>query len=260
MESRFVTVAGSRIHYHESGNGSPVVLVHGNFGSSRWWERTMDIPGHRALALDLPNFGHSDRLEIADIDAYAEHLGAFIDALGLGAPALVGHSLGGSVVMALAQRRPGICGPLVLVDSAPPGGLVTAESHYPILERCRTDRGLLRMSLAAVAPSMDDPAFLDALVDDASLMAPIAFSGNARSLAARDGAAAAPALAAFGKPVLVVWGKRDALVTETMARETAAAFPGAELRALDGVGHSVMAEAPGLFVEILSSFLETAKS
>ena len=54
---------------------------------------------------------------------------------------------------------------------------------------------------------------------------------------------------------LGVWGRKDVIVTEAMARETAQAFPGARLVILDEVGHSVVAEDPEGFVKILSGFI-----
>ena len=82
------------------------------------------------------------------------------------------------------------------------------------------------------------PAFLDELTEDAMAMAPHAFSGNARALARFDYTGRA---GAYTGPVMVVWGRKDSIITEAMARETAAAYRGSRLLVLDSVGHSVMA-------------------
>jgi branched-chain amino acid transport system permease protein len=253
MDGKTVSVMGKELHYVENGSGSPVVLVHGNTGSSRWWGGIMDLPGHRVIALDLPNFGRSDALEVADIDVYADHLAAFIAALGLVRPAVVGHSLGGAVVMSMAARNPELAAAVVLVDSGSPAGLKTPEEHYPYIEMFRTNRAMMRQALAAVAPTMKDDALLDVLTDDAMRMAPIAFSGNARALERFNYVGRA---GAFKGPVLVIWGRKDSIITEAMARETAAEYPDASLEILEGVGHSVMVEAPGELLRLLSGFLE----
>lgn len=253
MESKTIAVMGRNMRYVESGTGTPVVLVHGNTGSSLWWSRVMDLPGFRAVAPDLPNFGRSEPIETADIDAYADRLAAFIRALGLERPVVVGHSLGGAVVMAMAARDPGLARAIVLVDGASPAGLRTPEEHYPVIELYKTDRALMRRALSAVAPALRDDAFLDALADDAMLMAPHAFAGNARALERFDYRGRA---GAFTGPVLVLWGRRDVIITEAMARDTAAAYGDSRLVVFENAGHSAMVEAPSDFKAALLEFLK----
>jgi pimeloyl-ACP methyl ester carboxylesterase len=253
MQGKRVEVAGKRIFYVERGAGLDLVLVHGNVGSHRWYERTMEVPGCRVLALDLPNFGASDPLGAeADLDRYADAVAGFIAALRLDRPVLVGHSLGGAVAISLAARYANTIRSIVLVDGAAPSGLATPEERYPAIERMSVDRAFLAKALAPVVPTLNDPAFFERLVDDASRMAKEAFVGNARALARFDYRGRC---ASFGGPVLVLWGRLDPIVREEMARETAAAFPRAKLEILEGVGHSVMAEDPARFVGLLRAFL-----
>jgi branched-chain amino acid transport system permease protein len=252
LDGKSIEVNGCDMFYVECGQGRPVVLVHGNTGSSRWWSKVMDLDGCRVLAPELPNFGRSGRLDVADIDVYADYLGAFVDTLGLEKPVLVGHSLGGAVVMSLAARRPELAAALVLIDGAAPGGLRTPEERYPIIELYRTNRDFMRKALAAVTPTLRDEAWLDELADDAMLMAPHAYAGNARALERFD---YRDRTSGFTAPVLVLWGRRDIIITEAMARETAAAYPAARLEILDDVGHSVMVEDPGRFKVLLSTFI-----
>ncbi len=261
MEAKTVTVRGRRIFYREAGSGYPVLLVHGNLGSSLWWTRIAGVPGARLVALDLPNFGNSDRLESSeapgssDIDLYADYLIAFAETLGLSRPVLVGHSLGGAVAISALVRRPELWAGAVLVDSAPPSGLTTPESHYPVIERFKTDRPLLRSALAGVCPAMNDPAFLDELTGEALRMNSESFPGNARALARFDRSGEC---GAYRGPVTVVWGRKDAIVTEAMARATAQAFPRGSLQILENVGHSAMVEDPEAFREILLRALRKA--
>jgi len=237
----------------EHGTGRPVILVHGNTGSSRWWSQVMDMAGYRMIAPDLPNFGRSDQLDVADIDVYADHLAGFISALGLETPIVVGHSLGGAVVMSMAARRPELAKAIVLVDSAAPAGLKTPEEHYPYIELFRTNRDMMRQALAGVAPTMRNVALLDSLTDDAMKMAPLAFAGNARALERFNYTGRA---GAFTGPVMVLWGRKDSIVTEAMATQTAAAYSNARLEVIDTVGHSVMVEDPERFRTLLAEFLK----
>jgi pimeloyl-ACP methyl ester carboxylesterase len=252
MKEASIKAGPATIHYVEEGEGIPLLLVHGNTGSSRWFERTMTVPGCRVLALDLPNFGRSSALEgEVDIDRYADAVAAFSAALGLDRPVLLGHSLGGAVAISLAARHPLMWRRLVLVDSAAPSGLVTPKERHPIIEAWRTNRNALAQVLKFVVPTLKDEAFFSRLVDDAMLMAPPAWIGNAEALSRFDYRGRCGAYAA---PVLVLWGKLDALVTEAMANETAKAFPDARFEAIEGVGHSLMAEDPARFVELVGAF------
>lgn len=253
MDGKTVEVLGRKMYYVESGAGTPIVLVHGNTASSAWWSLVMDMPGHRVIAPDLPNFGRSDPLDVADIDVYADHLAVFITALGLDAPVVVGHSLGGAVVMSMAVRRPELARAIVLVDSAAPAGLKTPEEHYPYIELFRTKRDMMRQALAAVTPTMKNDALLDRLTDDAMKMAPLAFAGNARALERFNYVGKA---GAFKGPVLVLWGRKDSIITEAMAKDTAAAYRNSRLEVIDGVGHSVMVEDPKTFQATLAEFLK----
>jgi branched-chain amino acid transport system permease protein len=251
----YVEAGGWKIFFREQGSGEPLLYVHGNTGSLRWFEGVMDLPGRRVIALDMPNFGRSDALGApADIGAYADAVAAFMDALGLRGIPVVGHSLGGAVVQCLACRRPELASAILLVDPAPPSGLVTPEERYASIGLFRTSRDLLAASLEAVAPSLRDKGRLSPLVDDALLMASDAFEGNARALARFDCKAST---GAYRGKVLVLRGGKDSIVTSAMAEETAASFPGARLEILEGVGHSVMVEDPDRFIGIVKTFIES---
>lgn len=252
-----VDVAGRRLAYQQAGDGRPVILVHGNFASKRWFRGLLEAPpaGARLLALDLPNFGDSDALGAPiTIGAYAAAVGAFARALDLTSPVLVGHSLGGAVALAAAAETPEAWAALVLVDGSAPDGLVTPEAHYPLLEMFRGNAPALTQALAPLLAS-HRPDDFDDLVADGVRMHPDAFAGNARALADLD---LAPRLPAYGGDVLVLRGGLDPLITADMASATAAAFTGARRVALetwDDVGHSPATEAPARFAARLADLL-----
>lgn len=253
-----VVVDERRIAYVEAGAGVPIVLVHGNFASKRWFRELLQAPpvGARLLALDLPNFGDSDALDAPlTIAAYADAVRGFARALDLETPVLVGHSLGGAVAQTAVADAPDAWAALVLVDASAPEGLTTPEAHYPLLEAFRGQAELLAQALAPMLSSRQPDDF-DALVADALRMHPDAFSGNARAL---DGLDLAPRLAAFRGPVVVVRGALDPLITDAMAQATAAAFTGArsvELETWEGVGHSPATEDPERFAARLDALLQ----
>jgi branched-chain amino acid transport system permease protein len=258
MYTSSIDINGIRISYNTCGSGAPVLLIHGNTGSKVWFEPVMqpemEIPGVHTIAPDIPNFGDSDRLDRADIDLYADYIRDFIKKLeGVVPPvAVVGHSLGGAVAIALALRNPELVSKLMLVDSAPLDGLKTPEKHYPVIEQYKQNRELLSQALKAVMPTMDDEEFLQRLSAEGMKMNPIAFTGNARALAHFDYTGRGKE---FEKPVFVVAGEQDVLINRDMAQATADAFPNARMKMLAGVGHSVMVEAPQTFRDLVREFL-----
>lgn len=256
MVDSFVSVDGLSLAYVEEGEGAPILYVHGNTGSKRWFERVMRLPGHRVIAVDMPNFGFSDPLAgTVDLDRYADVVAAFVKAKGIDRPILVGHSLGGAVAISLVSRYPALWRGLILVDSGPPSGLVTPEDRHPLIEMMRQNPAFLAQALKAVVPTLADEAFFQALVADASRMASPAWVGNAIALSRFDYRGKC---SSFEGPALVLWGRKDVIVTEPMARETAEAFPNARLEILEGVGHSVMVEDPGLFLRLVADFAAAA--
>ncbi len=252
MESKTVSVRGVTISYLEEGSGTQDVLyIHGNTGCNLWFEKVMSQEGCRVIAPDMPNFGESDHIDTADIDLYAEYMADFCSALGLDKPMVVGHSLGGGVAMSLAVHHPACVGSLMLVDSCAPGGLHTPEEHYAAIALFRTNRDVLLQGLAATMPALNEPEFLDRLVDAGMKMNGIAFEGNARAL---DAFSVEGETSSFTGPVLVVHGARDIIITNDMAQETANAFPDGTAVFLEDVGHSVMVEDPDTFTRLLQEF------
>ena len=252
MTEAFVTVMGLSIHYRAAGEGKPLVYVHGNTGSSLWFSKVMDVPGFKTYAPDLPNFGRSDPMPgPVEIGRYADYLKGFMDALGLGPSLVIAHSLGGAVAQALAISHPENLSGLVLVDSSSPTGLQTPVDRHPLIEAMRQDKAFLAKALAGTVPTLKDSDFFQSLVDEAARMGAPAWIGNAEALSVFDVSARTRS---FAKPVLVLWGRSDYIVTEVMARQTAEAYPGAELQILDGVGHSVIVEDPERFLGILARF------
>ena len=141
-QGAFVTVEGVRLHYVSRGNGQPVVLIHGDGGSVYDW--TMSIldrvaQDHRAIAFDRPGFGYSERPpDGASPFVQARLIHWAVEALGLKAPIVVGHSRGGNVALAYALTYPADVAGVVTLAAAPHGGQVALHNcsafHYPALD------------------------------------------------------------------------------------------------------------------------------
>ncbi len=95
-----VTLQSELIHYEVLGRGRPLIFLHGWVGSWRYWVPTMQAAsmGYRAYALDLWGFGDTaKRPEMYSLEKQVDLLNSFLDALGIGRIAIIGHGLGAVV-------------------------------------------------------------------------------------------------------------------------------------------------------------------
>lgn len=228
------------------------MLLHGSYASSRWWTYfCAALPEEvYAIAPDLRGCGQSDKPDAGyTIAEQADDLAALLDALHLDSCHLMAHSSSGAIAIEFALEQPHRLDTLTLVDTVPVEGVFTPLDGYLVLEQMRSDRDLLRTALRTLMPTApidgDHPEllrFFETLVDDASQMAPAAFTEIARALAQWNRFGDARRLTL---PTLLVWGERDAIVDRAATTRTLIAIPGAaNLEILRGVGHSPMIENP----------------
>ncbi|MBW1758178.1 MAG: alpha/beta fold hydrolase, partial [Deltaproteobacteria bacterium] len=129
--SHHVTIQNLRLHYTEAGEGDPILLLHGFPTSSHLYRNILPqlAKTHRAIALDLPGYGLSDKpLDVRyDYDFYTDVLNSFLDALGIGETNLVVHDLGGPVGLYWAIQNPGRVPKLVILNT-----LVYPETSWAV--------------------------------------------------------------------------------------------------------------------------------
>jgi len=122
LSEHVITVDDVKLHYVESGSGPAVVLIHGNPGYAGDFESgAIDALSdrHRVIAIDRPGHGESDRAANADtVEEQAELLHHELSALKITRPILVGHSWGGSLVLAYALAYPDDISGMVLIAPA----------------------------------------------------------------------------------------------------------------------------------------------
>jgi len=106
----YLSINGRRVHYRRAGKGPPLLMVHQSPRSSSEYEPLMQEWGARftCIAPDLPGFGHSEPLGIANltIEDIADSLMAFVDALGIGPVPAYGFHTGAIVLMSAVRRFP----------------------------------------------------------------------------------------------------------------------------------------------------------
>jgi pimeloyl-ACP methyl ester carboxylesterase len=160
IESKIVPTNRLKMHILSCGpdSGTPVLFVHGNGSSATFWEETMlALPaGFRGIALDLRGYGDTEPLPVDATLGMADMVAdihALVQALGLGQFHLVGHSMGGGIVMKYAIAHPADLRSITLVDTMSPygyGGSKGADGA---------------MTYDDGAPSGINPDFVQALAD-----------------------------------------------------------------------------------------------
>lgn len=258
-KGRFLTVDGIRLHYTDRGEGSPVVLIHGNAVSGDDWETSLISPilsrSHRVVAFDRPGFGHSDRPRGRSwtADAQADLLHAALRRLGVERPVLVGHSWGTLAALAMAERHSSDVAGLVLVsgyyfESMQLDALQAGVGVSPVLG------DLLRNTIVPVLGWLQTP-FLKRILFDPAPVPPRFHKAYSPAMALRpsqlratfgDGALMIPGVSRLRPhyrelrlPVVILAGDGDKVVALGQAERLQAALPHASLRIVRGAGHMV---------------------
>ena len=134
-EAKYVDIGNDlKIHYHDYGEGTPVIFVHGSGpGASGWSNFKGNYPamvdaGYRTLVPDLPGYGYSSKPEDAQytLDFMVAALEGFVEALQLQDCILIGNSMGGAVCIRFSVNNPKLVKKLVLMA---PGGLEKREVY-----------------------------------------------------------------------------------------------------------------------------------
>ena len=253
---RFLTVAGTRLHYvdlgRDSGGAPPIVLIHGNPGAIEDFDRLIPVlaTSHRVIALDRPGHGYSDRPDVqaATPLAQARQLHAALEQLGVHRPILVGHSWGGALALAYALEFPNDAAGLALLgtraypDPEPPDALyvqlrrpvigpLLRHTLVPIFGRGTLEArfaaayrpdSLQRDHLAVAQALWMRPGELGATVWDTFLL-----QGEAGEMARR--------YSTVGVPVMLLVGDQDALLPES--QQLADQLPNAWIQVLASTGH-----------------------
>jgi pyruvate dehydrogenase E2 component (dihydrolipoamide acetyltransferase) len=246
-----VDVGGRTIAYATLGaahNGDPIVLVHGYGGDKNSWLFVQEPLAANAVvhAIDLPGHGASGK-DVGDgsLSTLAGAVLGFLDALDIRRAHLVGHSLGGAVVAAVAATAPDRVRSLTLV--APAGFGADADAGYLRGFADAASRRELKPQLGKLFA--DESQVTRQLVDD--LLKYKRLDGVDQALKTLVGtlldgdrqAIDTPALLARSTvPAVIVWGRADRVLPAAGAD---AAGDRAEVRLVDNAGHMVHMEAPG---------------
>jgi len=278
LQDRHVDASdGRRIHVVETGDGPPLVLLHGAGAPGLFFLPLLErLERVRAIAVDRPGRGLSDPVDFP-LHGYRQAVVAWVDglldALGLDAAGLLGHSGGGLWALWYALARPDRVRRLVLLGAAPALPGTTMPLPFRVLVMPGIGRLLQRipstptsvMQFARLVAGegetiVDHPELVDLLVaGDNDPVAAVADRGEVRAIAAphrwRPGArVSADELRQLAVVTLLLWGDHDPFGDAAVARATARAIPDARLELLPA-GHGPWLGHPDRVAELVSEFV-----
>jgi len=269
--SGIMSIEGTDLHYRQWGEESAegVLLVHGFSGSTFSWRFTapaLAADGYRVIAVDLPGFGLSERdLSFTPTAAKrAELLWPLLESLDSGSIwHLVGHSMGGGVVAAMALQRPEQVQSVTLAAGAIPAagrGRTSWVFHYPPLGRSvrhlatrvflteeNVERALASAYGRVPTKYEFEGYYRPLLIKDSDAALVKMLKTRERNLMSE--------LEDFQKPVLLIWGEEDAWVQLEEGYKLLSLLQNSELVVLAGEGHCPMETAPQEFNDFLLKFL-----
>ena len=256
------------------GDGPPIALFHGWADSADTWRQALALigrHGRRAIAVDLPGFGAADPLDdgpiLPQLDEFALAAVRYLRGPGNEPVVTTGNSLGGCVVLRLAQRHPAHLAGVVPVA---PAGLEMSRLLY-LVQRDPVIRSLLALPTpvpaavlrGAVARLYLQLGFAAPASIDRELVSAFTWHHRRRSDVARYLESLRRLIPELREPfeperisvpLLLVWGDRDRLLFHRGAERILNAVPGSRLELFEGVGHCPQVEAPERFTELLLEF------
>jgi esterase len=240
------------LEYTVVGEGPPIVILHGLFGSARNWSSFAKslAETHQVYALDLRNHGTSPWSPAMSYREMAEDVRGFMVRHDLAGAAVLGHSMGGKTAMVLALDHGDMVGALCVVDIAP---VAYGHTHLPFIEAMRavdlggaTRRSQVNEQLKS---AIEDPMLRNFLLQNLVLTAgALAWRINLAALAANmDALIGFPSEAEeqrYGGPSLFAAGAKSDYVRPDNQGVIQRLFPSAEIHVIPEAGHWVHAEQP----------------
>ncbi|MBI5309486.1 MAG: alpha/beta fold hydrolase [Actinobacteria bacterium] len=275
VQIREVNLHGHKVSYRIAGSGPAVMLVHGIAGSGETWTDTMErLADHYTLiAPDLPGHGVSDK-PVGDysLGSLASMLRDLLVTIGIERATMVGHSLGGGVVMQFVYQFPQRCDRLVLVSSGglgsdvnlllraaclPGADLFLAATAGPLAKtgsivggalgrlgwRPGSDLEEISRGFASLADTETRKAFLHTLKSVVGIEGQRVNASDRLYLASEI-------------PTLLISGERDPIIPADHASEAHKLMPGSKLVIFPAAGHMPYIDQPADFARVMRDFMD----
>jgi pimeloyl-ACP methyl ester carboxylesterase len=261
-ESSILALDDGDVHVCQDGphDAPALVLIHGSASSARSWDALVPLltGSHRVIRIDLLGHGRSakpDGHSYATPDQ-ARRVGQALDRLGVEHAMFVGHSSGGVVATALAERRPDLVTALVLINTGPSldafiaaGSAAIDPAQWPPTDEQIRQFASTGFSRVGYQIPQQLLAEVRAMTYHTLTMTMQATNHYLKQQALPE------RLAVLGKPLLVIFGEDDRRWRSSSAADYRA-VPGARVELLPGLGHSPILEDPQRTATPLLAFAE----
>ena len=239
------------VHYEALGRGRPIVFLHGWVGSWRYWINAMQVAStsYRAYAIDLFGFGDTTRDPLRySLDKQAELIKKFLDEMGIGKVALVGHGLGALVGFSFINQSPASVDRIMAINCPLDYDSINARMRTaPMPELVEWLAGRTPEATSALSDaSKADPSAVSASM--AGLQADNLFA-KVFNRDSRDGNDERRV------PSLLVYGSNDPAVTMPTQEKTNLLPSHMHQVNLEGMGHFPMIDNPAQFNRLMTDFL-----
>ena len=241
------------VSYRRTGSGTPCVLIHGLAEDHRSWAAVQDEIGeYTTYAYDLRGHGATS---LGDAQGTLEQLGqdpiAFLETV-TGSAVCVGYSLGGTVVLWAAARRPDLIPGVVVCGTSSRVGRAAVGFFTERIEQVQTDRAAFERGLASdTAAQLARPAAdLDSIVQRrlAAVGSGAGYVNAARAMIGLAGHSLSTDLAAISQPVTVIGGAEDQFCPRKAAELIMSELPHACYDEIAHAGHLMSLDRPAAYI------------
>lgn len=239
-----------------------MILLHGWLGSWGLWQETMEALGrhYRTYALDFWGFGESGKQrDTYNVQDFVSLVDQFMEQLGIEQAPLIGHSMGGTVSLAVAIRYPQRVRKVVVIGSPIQGVslsfLLKLFGRRPVAWMVYHNLWGLKLGFRILAPLYSrDPRWPDMMDRDIARVTLESFLLSIASLRCTD---LSPDLPLVKVPAMGMYGDKDVVVSPSQWKPMLAGIPHARIERFPQAGHFIMLDEPQNFILSLRKFLDS---
>lgn len=244
-----------RINYTIKGSGIPVILLHGWGGSSSSLNKLQEelVVNFEVYNLDLPGFGESDTpLKTWFLGDYVNWLHGFIKENKIGKPILVGHSFGGKLAMAHAEKHQNDLSAIVLINASGIKPKSNAKKGLLYLP-AKIGGAIFKLPVLRYFKKTVKKIFYKLIVRESDYIDAGVLKETFKNIINEH---LDTRIRKITIPTLIVWGEKDSYTPLWMGRKITEMIKGSRLEVVAGASHDLPIKQSEMAVKIIFSFFQ----